>query len=154
MNKKNYTLIYGDLLNADTDFICHQVNCQGKMGSGVAKAIRERYPVVYEQYVEYCSRGRCLGSTQYVQVSDRSGMTPYYVVNMFAQDKYGYDGRQYTSIEAFKKCLENINKNCAGYTVAFPWKVGCVRGGADWDEVLSLICETLTDVKEIKFYKI
>ena len=40
---REYKLINGDLLNANTDFICHQVNCQGKMNSGVAKAIRNKW---------------------------------------------------------------------------------------------------------------
>ena len=39
-----------NLLEADVDYICHQVNCQGKMNSGVAKAIRERWPIVYTTY--------------------------------------------------------------------------------------------------------
>ena len=34
-------IIDGDLLNSEADIICHQVNCQGKMNSGVAKQIRE-----------------------------------------------------------------------------------------------------------------
>ena len=39
-------------------------------------------------------------------------------------------------------------------TVAFPWMIACVRGGANWDEVLPMILEELTDVKEIYFYKL
>ena len=41
----------GDLLDAPVDYICHQVNCQGRMGSGIAKQIKERWPVVYEGYM-------------------------------------------------------------------------------------------------------
>lgn len=153
---REYTIIDGDITKAtDVDFIIHQVNCRGKMGSGVAKAIREKYPVVYTEYNKVCSSSipsRLLGFTQYVQISKEN--KPYYVVNMFTQENFGYDGAQYTSLEAFKKSLENINKNCANYTVAFPWKIGCVRGGANWDEVLPLICKTLTDVKEIVFYRL
>ena len=154
---RGYTLIEGDLLNADADFICHQVNCQGKMASGVAKFVRERYPQVYEQYMKFYNINtveQLLGFSQYVKVSDTEGQKPYYVVNMFAQANYGYDGKQYTSLEAFKKCLESINSHCIGYTVAFPWMIGCVRGGADWNVVLPMILETLTSVKEIRFYKL
>ena len=32
------------------DVICHQVNCQGKMASGIAKQIRNTYPQVYDAY--------------------------------------------------------------------------------------------------------
>ena len=160
---RGYTLIEGDLLNADADFICHQVNCQGKMRSGVAKFVRERYPQVYEQYMKlwdlhqrYGKQSELLGKAQYIRVceTEENNKTPYYVVNMFAQNNYGYDGKQYTSIDAFKSCLVDINEKCAGYTVAFPWLIGCVRGGADWNVVLPMILETLTEVKEIKFYKL
>lgn len=36
----------GDILNADAEFICHQVNCMNAMGAGVAKAIYTKYPEV------------------------------------------------------------------------------------------------------------
>lgn len=158
---RDYTLIDGDLLDADAEFICHQVNCQGKLGSGVAKAIHDKYPQVFEQYIKmyslhykYNQQDKLLGQIQIVRLYKEQSDRVCFVVNMFAQDKYGYDGNQYTSVDAFKKCLESINKDCAGYTVAFPWLIGCVRGGAKWDEILPLIINTLTDVKEIKFYKL
>lgn len=44
---KQYEVIDENLLDAKNGIICHQVNCQGKMNSGVAKAIREKYPRVY-----------------------------------------------------------------------------------------------------------
>lgn len=43
----------GNVFDSDAKIICHQVNCQGVMGSGVAKEVRERYPKVYEQYHEF-----------------------------------------------------------------------------------------------------
>ena len=160
---RDYTLIEGDLTSADAEFICHQVNCQGKMGSGVAKAIRDKYPIVYKYYrlmYEAHEEGKVtppelLGKAQYVQIYNYNNLeTPYYCVNMFSQDKYGYDGKQYTSLDALKSCLEQINMWAKDKRVAFPWLIGCVRGGANWDEVLPLILNTLTDVKEIKFYKL
>ena len=32
----------GNILDAQTDVIAHQVNCQGVMGAGLAKQIREK----------------------------------------------------------------------------------------------------------------
>lgn len=46
-------IIDGDLFTTNAQIICHQVNCQGKMGSGVAKQVREKYPHVYEEYKGY-----------------------------------------------------------------------------------------------------
>lgn len=43
-------IIEGNLFDTDAKFICHQVNCMGKMGSGVALQVRQRFPHVYEEY--------------------------------------------------------------------------------------------------------
>ena len=47
----------GDLLTAPQKCIAHQVNCQGVMGSGVARAIRNEYPKgtskKYTKYVNF-----------------------------------------------------------------------------------------------------
>lgn len=100
----------GNLLNAPVDYICHQVNCQGRMGSGIAKQIKERWPVVYEEYIKrYVMYADCddesllLGNIQEVQISKTQS-----VINMFAQLNYGYDGRRYTSYDAFWACLGEI----------------------------------------------
>ena len=37
------------------NYLLNEVNCQGKMGSGVAKAIRDKYPKVYETYLNTCA---------------------------------------------------------------------------------------------------
>ena len=47
------TVINGDLLSSQEDYICHQVNCMGVMGAGVALQIKKVYPDVYNQYQEY-----------------------------------------------------------------------------------------------------
>ena len=45
-------VVKGNLLDATEAIIAHQVNCQKKMNSGVAKAIREKYPIVFDIYQE------------------------------------------------------------------------------------------------------
>ena len=39
-----------NLLEAKERCICHQVNCQGVMGSGVALQIKRKYPQAYKDY--------------------------------------------------------------------------------------------------------
>ena len=41
----------GDLLESGANFICHQVNCQGVMGSGVAKQIKEQFPLTTQSHI-------------------------------------------------------------------------------------------------------
>ena len=54
MKEINYN---GNLLDSSADIIAHQTNCSGSMNSGVAKAIKEKYPRVYEQYMKAYEKG-------------------------------------------------------------------------------------------------
>lgn len=132
----------GNLLDAQTDVIAHQVNCQGVMGSGVAKQIRDKWTNVYTAYrAEYDLftdlNKSLLGNCQLVQVNDHQ-----HVANLFGQDKYGYDGKRYTSYDGIYDALvslasqmENNNMN----SVAFPYHMSSDRGGADWIIISTMI---------------
>ena len=77
-----------------------------------------------------------LGTCQYLDV-EVSGKT---VINMFSQEYYGYDGRRYTSYDAFWACLGEIAKTVPkGSTIAFPDHIGCCRGGANWEVIRKMI---------------
>lgn len=133
-------IIDGDILHSQADIICHQVNCQRAMNSGLAKQIRETYPEVYTIYKHTQPK---LGTN--LNIPTTSGII---ICNMYAQDKYGYDGQQYTNTEALKQCFLSL-KNYAvknKLSVAIPYKIGCCRGGADWDNVVyPMICDIFAD---------
>lgn len=144
------TLHYGNLLDTPYKYICHQVNLQGVMGSGVAKHIKAKYPDTFKTYANICSQYNHKDLLGSVLFSKEDGLTT--ICNMFAQDKYGYDGGLYTSYEAFQRCLELIRDYCPkGSSIAFPWKIGCVRGGADWTKIRPMIEEVLADY-DIHYY--
>lgn len=154
-------IIDGDLFETDAKFIVHQVNCMGRMGSGVALQVKEKYPHVYEEYAKIVS-SEMLGkiqvvpcNPQYIGFDPGSIMIPnteQWIVNLFAQDKYGYDGKQYTSIQALRECFVKLNwlvhekNNNFGAKIAMPYKIGCCRGGADWAGVYKMIKEVFVDV--------
>lgn len=149
----------GDLLNSDCKYICHQVNCMGKMNSGVAKIIRKKWPIVYKQYEELCNSWHAwayafypqepeqhaisamLGRIQLVQVTEKQT-----VINLFGQGTFGYDDKRYTSYDAFWKGLGEI-RECVpvGSTIAFPENIGSCRGGANWNVIKTMIAEALYD---------
>lgn len=153
--------IKGDLLESNADNICHQVNCQGKMNSGVAKAIREKWPVVYDNYRKkyeecvWCKRSP-LGDIQIVALYDDYYTTNKHqcVINFFSQENYGYDGKRYTSYDAFWNCLGEIKKHITpGKRIAFPAKIGCVRGGADWTVIQTMIVTMLANDYIVEFWR-
>lgn len=138
--------IDGNLLDTDAELILYQVNCQGKMNSGVAKAIREKWPVVYEEYIKLFSKDFFvvkLGICQPVSISVNQK-----VINMFSQDKYGYDGDMYTSYDAVNTCFGKIKDYMStnGFKrIALPYKMCCCRGGANWGVIMALLKANFED---------
>ena len=166
--------VIGDLLESDCDYICHQVNCQGKMNSGIAKSIREKWPVVYQNYIAKYEASQkiwlnlyggyedapgpdemLLGDIQLVGLWDNYYATDFHqsVINMFAQQQFGYDGRRYTSYDAFWSCLGKIKDIVpTGKKIGFPGHIGCVRGGANWDVIYEMINQVLAKDYEVYIY--
>lgn len=144
----NIKFIEGDLLDSKTDIICHQVNGQGVFNSGVAKCIRDKYPSVYSAYKEYCKmldiyEKPKLGLIYISNIGDNR-----FICNLFGQDKYGYDGKRYTSYDAVYDGLENLKNHMLINnlsSVSFPYQMSSVRGGARWEIIYCMICEVFKD---------
>lgn len=114
------------------------------MGSGLAKQIRNKYPIVYDEYVSLCKQHKddtksLLGFIQGVHINEYQD-----VVNLFAQDGYGRD-KQYTDYDALRKCLKLVNSYYKGKIVGLPYKMGCGLGGGRWLDVAAIIVEELKD---------
>lgn len=144
-------IIDGDIFNSDADVILHQVNCQGVMYSGVAKQVREKFPKVFDEYKQLCSRDKAcrsslLGLVQFVDVGD------YFIANLFAQKEFGYDGNCYTDYFALRLCLKAVKAAFLGKKAAIPYLMGCHRGGGDWNVVSKMIEEVLGEC-DVIFYK-
>ena len=138
--------IKGDIFQSDADVILHQVNCQGVMGSGVAKQVRENYPWVFGYYKHLCDDAKklpngtksLLGVSQFIFIDEMRQ-----IGNLFAQDRFGYDGKCYSDYEASKKCLTYVKLKFDGKKIAIPYLMACHRGGGDWNTVYKIIEETL-----------
>lgn len=166
----------GNLLNADVDYICHQVNCQGRMGSGIAKAIREKWPIVYDNYIAKYKAAEETASNLYGRYENGPDASDilfgdiqivglwenFYaedkhqsVINMFAQYNYGYDGKRYTSYDAFWGCLGKIRESIPkGSKIGFPDHIGCGLGGGNWEVIRTMIEQVLSDDYDIYIYKL
>ena len=141
------TIIEGDLMDVEEGVIAHQVNTRGKMGSGVAKAVRGKYPKAYKLYKDYTDTyGKdILGHTQVVKVGQN-----LYVANLFGQDNFGYDGKCYTSLEGLERAMVRlrswmVSKNIQ--KISLPYKMSSDRGGANWQDVLFLIDKYFGDME-------
>lgn len=153
------TYLKGDLLESNVDYICHQVNCRGRMGSGIALQIRKKFPYVYQMYMErhedalrvLDSPDRMLGSSDIIKIPNSN----QHVVNMYSQRSYGYDGKRYTSYKAFRFILQELKKDIpTDCTIGFPKGIGCGLGGGNWAVISKMIEEILGESHEVYIYEL
>lgn len=146
----------GNMLEQVTSgFIVQGCNAQGLMGSGIAKAIRAKWPLVYEDYRQiYTLSGLELGQVYTTDISD--GQLELLMLNAITQEFYGANGRRYVNYEAIYKAFERINALAQlasakgkNITINFPL-IGAGLGGGNWKIISTIIDETISD----KFEKI
>ena len=131
-------IYYGDLLDSHCDVLCHQVNCRGVMGSGIALQIRNKYPNVYKEYKKFCSSyqpSAILGRCFMVKTKDN------YIANLFGQDNYGRHVCQ-TNYDALYKAFIHMHINACNMglkSIGIPYGIGCGCAGGDWNKVYDII---------------
>jgi len=131
-----------DITTVTGGLICHGVNCQGKMGSGVALAIRKKWPQVAEGYFEHIKVNgtgeQNLGMVNFVKITDE-----LHVANCFTQNFYGYDGKKYADVSAIAMSLDRaFNFAYHNDLAVYLPEIGGLRGGLNFqEEVLPTIFE-------------
>lgn len=145
--------VYRDLTTVEEGVIAHGCNCMGKMGSGVAKAIRDKYPHVYDRYASMVephtaakTNRELLGLALIVNAYTGASERKLFVSNMFTQENYGYDNKRYASPAAIDVALRSTLVFCRSMNLPlYTYKIGCTRGGLDWDIDVRPIVESLAE---------
>ena len=141
-----------DILTIDRGIIVHQVNCQGVMGAGLAKAIGKRWPKVKAAYLNKVAQSRqynepLLGDA-FLVYADKGKSTDLIIANLFGQDRYGRDRccTDYNALETALCSLDDWNTGQAyKLPIYLPYGLGCGLAGGDWEIVRSLIEDTCPD---------
>lgn len=145
-------IIQGDFIKAEEDVLGHQVNCQGVMGSGIAKALRDTYSNLYPSYKEFCANHpphELLGKCQIVKTDSK------YVANVFGQLNYGRRKVRYTDYDALKSGLKTLRDNAEknNLSVALPYNIGCGLANGEWNVVEGIIENVFNDY-DVTLYKL
>ena len=149
--------IEGDLLDIKAGIICHQVNCQLKMGAGLARQIRNKWPVVYSEYIRVMSQAPAkdrLGICQMVEITPKT----LYVANLFGQFHYLPRGTRHTDYNALAVALRSLSKwrqtfFSGAFPVFVPELMGCGLAGGDIKEVHAIIRGTLPNAIIVRYKK-
>ena len=135
--------IDGNLLDQTRGILCHQVNCKGVMGAGIAKAIRDKYPKVFTDYRHAYAQGQLqLGNTVFSVINSE-----LVVANLCGQYDYGRSKyKVYTRYDAVEEALVKVAQyqlltTASGIAlpVYIPRGMGCTLAGGEWDKMEALI---------------
>lgn len=149
-----YRLLKADITAVTSGMIAHGVNCKGKMGAGVALAIRKTWPDAYTKYAAITPDDNLAGSCQQVVVSD--SLT---IANCFTQVNCGDDPTvRYASPEYIRSSLTAALTACEAYGIGtlHTVKIGCERGGLDWvsdvEPIFQRLSQEYPDIDMILYY--
>jgi O-acetyl-ADP-ribose deacetylase (regulator of RNase III) len=136
----------GDILTTDIKHIVLGCNSRGVMGSGVAKAIRSKYPQAYKDYNDiYNNNGLELGNIV-VSVQDDGKV----IHNAITQKDYGRDvSVVYVSYWAIAEVFRKIDSwNIP--EIVMPM-IGAGLANGNWNVISAIIGNTLTKTKPIVY---
>jgi len=141
----SFTIIKKDITTVELGVILQGVNCQHVMGSGVALAIKTKWPEVYDAFINTHPRDRRLGNVNIIKLGES-----LWVFNCFTQVFYGRDGKRYASLGGISETVmkgfifAKVNK-----LPVFMPKIGCGLGGLDWESEVEPIIEELRDKYQV-----
>jgi O-acetyl-ADP-ribose deacetylase (regulator of RNase III) len=131
--------IKGNLVEMSSEFdvIGHGCNCFHKMGAGLAKAIKEKFPEACEADLETTpgEHGK-LGTLSFTK------NTSPVIVNCYTQYRYGKD-KMHCDYDAVRSCMKHIKKNFSGKKIGLP-RIGCNLAGGEWEIVKPIIEQELS----------
>lgn len=109
------------------------------MGSGVALAIRNKWPQVYERYKIHC-HPKHHGTADIIQINDE-----LYVANCYTQHSYGRDGQRYADPEAIRSSLGQVFvfADMFNFLNVYGPRIGCGLGGLTFEKDVQPIFEEL-----------
>lgn len=124
-----------DLTTVTNGIIAHCVNCQGAMGSGVARALFLKWPEVREWYMEMPTGRAMLGTWHQVFPASHPNVI---IANIYGQEFCGGEakfGVKYADIDSVRRGLLPVFDLAltTGKTLYLP-KIASDLAGLDWEK--------------------
>lgn len=142
----------GNLLDVTEGHIVHGCNAQGVMGSGVALAVKNKYPIAFKDYRDkyeaplmqgFAKGGLELGEAYPVPIN-----TNLIIWNAITQEMFGLPGRN-CSYDAIEECFIQVDYNANDWAdiivpeIHIP-AIGAGLGGGNWEIIREIIEQTCT----------
>lgn len=147
------TIITGDLLKSDAQYIVHQCNCVTIKGANLSKSVFHKFPFA-NIYAPREKTGH--KDTPGTIIIKGDGSKERFIINLLAQyypgkSRYVNDTPQ-MRLSWFKKGLEEIEKIPNLREIAFPYNIGCGMAGGDWKVYKKAIDDFAKKLTKVKVF--
>jgi len=126
-------ILIGDILQSKVQTIVNTINCVGVMGKGIALEFKNKFPEMYEDYLQRCQRGEVRPGIPYLY---RSLLSPQ-IINFPTKDHW----KSVSKISDIDRGLAYLQRHYQEWGVtslAIP-PLGCGNGQLEWRQVGPLI---------------
>ncbi len=134
------------VFNVPVQTIVNTINCVGVMGAGIALEFKLRYPQMYQDYLRQCKKGEVKVGYLYFYPREEQPC----IINFPTKNHWKYPSRL-DWIEAGLAYFMEHYQQWGIESIAFP-KLGCDRGGLDWNKVEKLMQQYLAEAEDLQVY--
>ena len=145
----------GNLLESDVPAIIHQCNCFHTMGSGIARQLVLKYPIIYDvdKQTKYADKSK-MGNFSFAEINSQNLKV---IINLYSQYNYGYGlHTNYDALEnGLNKAMNFLNERKI-YRVGLPYLIGCGLAGGNEKIVFAILERVQSNWKSIniELYKL
>jgi O-acetyl-ADP-ribose deacetylase (regulator of RNase III) len=122
------TFVHGDIFTSGMQTLVNPVNCVGVMGAGLALQFKQKFPIMFTEYVEWCRVGLLKPGEPYLY-KQAEDMLPW-ILN-FPTKRHWKDVSLMDDIIDGLKYLKQNYKGWGIKSIAVP-PLGCGLGGLTW----------------------
>jgi len=139
-------IVKGDLLKlanrGQFDLIVHGCNCHNTMGAGIAKQIKEKFPLAFEADREFHSQYK---NRPYLMLGQYSSCLwndgdhgKFVIVNAYTQFDFHPRGVDHFEYASFAVILQKLAHFYGNYDIGMP-RIGCGLAGGDSERILGIM---------------
>lgn len=134
----------GNIFESNCQALINTVNCEGKMGKGLAYQFKKKFPEMEQDYVKVCEHGELYPGKLHIYQENK-----ILIINFPTKNKWREKSKIEYIINGLKNLKEEIVKRDIK-SVAIP-PLGAGNGGLNWNEVKSEINRELLDMENVVF---
>ena len=134
----------GNIFDSQCQAIINTVNCEGKMGKGLAYQFKKKFPEMEQDYVKVCLNGELYPGKLHIYQEKN-----FLIINFPTKNKWREKSKIEYIIIGLRKLKEEIIKKGIK-SVAIP-PLGAGNGGLNWNEVKFEINRELLDMEDVVF---